>query len=86
MVNEVILSGKIEAIQDVGDYIIAVINTLNDKFYLALDPAEYDYTSLERKYVCARGYLQHLKLRLKNRVNCMNILAIWVEDMEECEV
>jgi hypothetical protein len=86
MLNEVIISGVIEKVHNIGDFILAAIRTNGDIFYLFFDSQEYDYSTLEKQYVCAKGYLQHIKYKLEKNVNAINVLAICVEEMEKCNI
>ena len=86
MFNQVTLSGVIQVIHDLGDTKLAVIRCNNDLFYVFWENNEYDYSTLEKKYVCLSGYLQHIKYKLEENQNALKILAICVEEMEECEV
>ena len=86
MTNEVIISGVIEKVHNVGDFILAAIRTNGEIFYLFFGSLDYDYSTLERVYVCAKGYLQHIRYRLEGNEKCTNILAICVEEMEKCEI
>ena len=86
MLNEVIVSGYIQVVHDLGENQLAVIKCNDELFYVFWKTDVYDTSNLEKKYLCIRGYLQHIKFKLEEKVNSLNVLAICVEDMEECEV
>lgn len=86
MINQVVLSGKIEKIYDLGEFTLASIRVLNELFYLFFDSLEYNYSSLEKCYVCVKGSLQHIRYKLEENVTRTTVLAICVEEMEKCDI
>lgn len=86
MLNEVIISGYVQLINDLDDNQLAALKCNDDIFYIFWKTDEYDTSNLLKKYICVKGYLQHIKYKLEEKVNSLNILAICVEEMEECEV
>jgi hypothetical protein len=86
MFNQVTLSGTIQVIHDLEGTKLAVIKCNNELFYVYWDDNEYYFDKLVNKYVCINGYLQHIKYKLKQNKNTLSILAVCVEEMEECEV
>lgn len=86
MTNHVVLSGKIEKVYDLGEFTLASIRVFDELFYLFFDSLEYDYKTLEKCYVCAKGYLQHIRYKLETNVTRTTILAVCVEEMEKCDI
>lgn len=86
MLNEVIISGYIQIVHDLGESQLAALKCNDDIFYVFWRTDEYDTSQLLKKYICVKGYLQHIKYKLEEHINSSNILAICVEEMEECEV
>lgn len=83
MLNEIVLSGIIKKVKIIDESILAVIKCNESLFYIYWERNEYDTSQLVGKFVCLRGYLQHIQYKLEENITTTKILAICVEEMEE---